>query len=386
MTYNVSTSAGATVARDRLAARIQVGQNEQDLLITAVANLHIYDRLVPPTKMLIKTGGGKTDKPRLCYLASEETPGIGIHPHALGQMCGVTGLPKLYANRLMSGEQWERSLFDTNINELFHCGKYLDRSGKPAKFLHRIVGGELRGFLSRNFNRQLASMPLLNGFVSACAQVGAQPVEATTSAVRFALKCFLPYVFEPVDGEYVAVGVVWSNSDFGAGRLKVALTTMRIRSNTTAILGDVMSRVHIGSIIQDSDLELSDEAARKEVEAQIAVIRDAVNEQLGPAQVDRLLEAITTAHEEQIPWHRLKAELGRILQKNEMMDVKKLLESGADDIVDLPAVGRTDGGDPVATRWWASNVVSWMASKEQSLERQNELQQLAGDLLGKNKA
>lgn len=382
MSYNISDSAKASLAKERLDTRFRIGRREQDRLVEQVANLHIRDKLVPPTKMSIRTA--PDGKPKLFYEGSEE--GLGIHPHAMGQMCSVSGMPKTYASRLMGGSEWERELFDHNMNTLFHKGKYLDRSRASTRFLHRIVGTELRGFLSRNFNRHLASLPLLRGFVMACDKVGALPIEATTSSVRFSLKCYLPHIFEPVDGEFVAVGVTWSNSDFGAGRLKVAMTTMRISGGTAAVLSDVLSRVHIGSVIQDSDLEMSDVTAAKEVEAQVSAIHDTVSQQLSAEPVNRLVEAIAVAHEEQLPWSRLRTELGRLLQKTEMADVKKMLETGFDDILDLPPPGRTKSGEAIATRWWASNVVSWMATNQQNPDRKGELQQLAGDLLGKGAA
>lgn len=377
-----STSKNVGRAHERLAHRFNIGEGKQADLVKQVAALHIRDKLVPPNRMYLRAPARGVV--RISYSADDSTS-ILVHPHALGQMCGVAGIPKLYVNRLIKGEEWERALFEVNLTTLFVQGSYLDRARNQTKFLHRIVGAddnlELRGFLSRNFNRQLASLPLLRGFVMACREVGALPVEASSSSVRFSLKCFLPYVFEPVPGEFVSFGVTWSNSDFGAGRLKVAMSIMRISSGTTAVLEDAMSRVHIGSVIQDSDLELSDETAAKEVDTQVSAIQDAVRSQLSPKPVEKLLAALEKAAEEKVPWHRLRSELQRVLQKGEIADVKKMLESGIDDIVDLPPPGRDDNGNPIATRWWASNTLSWLATKEQNPDRKDELQLLAGDLL-----
>jgi len=377
MSYNTSDTVRSRSAKKILEGAFSYGEGNKENLIRQVADMHIRDRLVPPSSMSFETGS----KTHIKY--GSDSPLYEIHPHAMGQLCNVAGIPRTYVTRLTKGKDWERELLDHNLEELFHKGSYKDRAGNQTKFLHRTVKGELRGFLSRSFNRQLASLPLLRGFVGACTKAEARAVSASTSAVRFTLKCFLPYVFEPVEGEFVAIGATWSNSDFGAGRLRVAMSTMRISSGSTAVLNDVMSRVHIGSIIQDSDLEVSDSAAAKEVEAQVAVIQDVVAKQLSPEPVNRVLDIIAAAHDEKVPWHRLKVELGRLLQKTEVASIKKLLETGADDIIDLPPPGITSGGEPIATRWWASNVVSWVADKEQNVDRQNELQQLAGDLIGK---
>ena len=379
---NTTTGARAKKAADRLEHRFKLGEDQQQKLVEQVAQLHIRDKLVPPARMHLLCP--QPNQVRISY-SPDDDKGILVHPHALGQMCGVAGIPKLYVNRLIKGFDWERSLFEYNLTTLFTKGLYLDRSRNPTKFLHRLVGSgpeaELRGFLSRNFNRHLASLPLLRGFVMACREVGAQPIEASSSAIRFSLKCFLPYVFEPIPGEFVAFGVVWSNSDFGAGRLRVSMSVMRISGGTTAILEDSMSRVHIGSVIQDSDLELSEETAAKEVDTQVSAIRDAVLSQLSPDPVNKLLTALEKASEEQLPWHRLKSELGRLLQKSEIEDVKRMLETGIDDIVDLPPPGMDANGTPIATRWWASNTVGWLASREQNAEKKADLQTLAGSLL-----
>lgn len=383
MTYDTATqSARATAARVRLENFFKAGANEQARLLDQVASMLIMDKLMPAAQINIESA---SHIPRLFLVDTngKRTATYKIGNHALGQMCGVIGLPRQYARRLREGQEWEQRLFEHNMNNLFHQGKYLDRRKQPTKFLMRFVGDELRGFLSRSFNRHLWSLPLLRGFVGACERVGAKPISATTSSVSFSLKSFLPYVFEPVEGEFVAFGATWSNSDFGSGRMKVSLCVMRVSGTmgTTSVLEDSLSRVHIGSIIQESDLEISDLTAQKEVEAQVSAINDTVSQQLAHEPVNRLCAVIAAAHEEKVPWSRIKAELGRLLQKQELEDVKRMLESGQNDIIDLPPIGMTSGGVPIATRWWASNVVGWMAEREANPDRKNDLQSLAGDLL-----
>lgn len=395
----------STQARQRLEHRFLLGEGEQARLVQQVADLHIRDKLMYPQAMVFHCPLGKNDAVQVHYASLSqlqeklgrmpneveiacdalEREGYRVHPHALGQVCGVAGFPRLYASRLRKGKAWEKALLEHNLNELLHKGEYLDRRKQKSKFLQRIVGSgpssELRGFLSRNFNRHLASLPLLRGFMFSCKDVGARPIEATTSAVRFSLKCFLPHIFEPVDGEFVTFGATWSNSDFGSGRMRVSLSAMRISSGTMSVFEDSLSRIHIGSIIEESDLELSEEAMTKEVDAQVTMIRDIIRQQLSPDPVNRLCDVVRIAHETQVPWHKIKSELGKILQKKELEAVEELLKKGADDIEDLPPAGISANGDPIATRWWASNVVSWMADKEQNPDRKSDLQTLAGTVL-----
>jgi hypothetical protein len=369
-------------ARERLEQRFNIGKRAQAELVHAVANLHIRDKLVPPDKM------GFSCRDGVAYV--HYNPGLGdlkgvrVHPHALSQMASVAGIPKLYVNRLINGKPWENDLFSYNMGKLFREGEYLDRRKNPTKFLNRLVGEgeteEVRGFLSRSFNRHLASLPLLRAFVFACGEVQAQPVEAMVSPTRFSLKMFLPHVFEPVDHEFVAIGQNWSNSDFGAGRMKLSLTVMRVSSGTSSVLEDSLSRVHIGSIITDADIEMSEDTAIKEVDAQSAAIRDTVKSQLAPGPVNKILEAIRAAQEEAVPWHRIREVLGRILSKKEIEHVKTMLETGISDIVDLPPPVMSAGG-PQATRWWAANMLGWLGSKENDIDRRSAMQEIAGELI-----
>jgi len=163
------------------------------------------------------------------------------------------------------------------------------------------------------------------------------------------------------------------------------MSAMRISSGTTSILEDSISRVHIGSIIQESDIELSNEASQKELAAQQAAIKSAVHELLQPENVNRLLALVRMAHEEQVPWHKLKDELGKLLQRKELDTVEEMLRSNADDIIDLPPPSFDSDGEPVANRWWASNVLAHMAGKEGNAERKKDLQIGAGMLLSKTK-
>jgi len=390
--YNVTVETDAAKqARHKLEGRFIKGEEDRNELVARVSNLVIRDRLVPPLQMAFSAlrfdEASKTEISIdadeglfLEYLGKNETL-YTIHPHALSQLASVAGIPKLYVNRLRDGKLWEKQLLVTNLRELFHKSEFKERKGQSAMFLHRLVGTELRGFLSRSYNRHLASAPLLRAFVEACEQVGAKPIEATASDVKLSLKCYLPYVFEPVDGEFVGIGTNWTNSDFGCGKLKVSLSVMRISSGTASVLEDKVSRVHLGSIIQESDIEMSDETAAKEVEAIASAIRDAVNTQLEPGPVHKLLEVIRLAHEQEVPWHKLKLELSRLLQKKELEMIEQMLKTGGDAIMDLPPPGKTASGDPIATRWWASNVVGWVAATEKSEERKQDLQALAGEVL-----
>lgn len=366
---------------EKVKNRLNVGVKEQQKLIDAVAAMVIRDKLVPPEHVRVHPSDsglpGKVPANRMIIRYQGSDP-CTIHQHALGQLAAKVNVPMAYVNHLALAkeEPWKRELLGHILTESFQKTHFPDRGGSP-RFLHRIVNNELRGFLSKRYNRNLASAPLLRAFLQATQEVSAFPMESTATDVKLALKCYLPYVFEPVDGQYVCLGVEWTNSDFGSGRLQVSLTMWMPQGNRFTVLDQALSRVHIGSVIEEADIELSEETSSKEAETQALAIRDSVKTQLAKESVEKILKAVELAHNEAVPWHRIRGNLAKYLGKKEIEDLHNALKM---EILDLPPVKKIDG-ELQPTKWWASNALSWLASKEQDPEKQLELQHAAGSFL-----
>jgi len=374
-------------ARKRAAAilsnKVTAGAQVQSSVLESVMRTVIKDRLVPHDEMEFKAVEvGGSIALRMTHLKDGQV--FSIHRHALGQLVSVAGITGTYKNRLMGvvskppireRTQWSMDLLCTNLNTIYTLGEFLDRRKQPARYLHRAVEGELRGFLSRSHNRKLNNANLLRPFVEACSRLAANPVSAASSSTRVMLKYMLPYVFEPVDGEFVAFGASYSNSDFGAGRMRISGTCLRITSDTLSVMEDGLSKVHLGPMIEESDIELSDETADKEVAAYQSAVCDTVKAVLAPDSVNRAIRAIQVAHEHEIPWYKLSRSLAAVLQKSEIEDIRKLLDG--EGTVDLPPVP-TPGN---ATAWWVSTVVGTLANKEVDEERRADMQVLAGSFL-----
>lgn len=385
MTYNLASDSNKSrAAKARLESQFLIGKERETRLIELVANMTITDALVKPSAMNFSWDHG-------LVLDIENGVKLTVHTHALGQMSQVLEYPRIYTNKLQKGcagiprTRCVLKLVD-DLNWHAHEAKLKDRKGNSAKYLCRYVDKELRGYLSRSFKRHLASKPLLRAFVTSCAKAGLRAVDAHASPVRVNLQCVLPHVFEPYDGEYVTVGAAWSNSDFGGGRMKVSMFARRVNGASSAVLNDAISEVHIGPVIEESDIELSEETNRAELDAQRNAINDAVVGQIRPDNVNKLLEAIRLAQEEEIPWHRLKSELSRVLQKKELEEVYAVLtNSKTEGFEELPPVQFDDEDDPVATRWWAAAILGQIAERESDAERKKSMQELAGETVGKTR-
>jgi len=386
VSYNVAEKSNkAEAARLRLESQFAAGRERQNRIIELVSRMVITDGLAMPREMTFSMEG------RNIHVDLAGKVNLKVHTHALTQVSGVFEYPRIYMNKLTKGVAGIpvsacRSKLVEDLNWHAQHVKLQDRKGAPAKYLCRYVDNELRGFLSRSFKRHLASKPLLRAFVTSCESTGLVPIDAHASPVRVNLQAVLPYVFEPFDGEFITVGAAWSNSDFGGGRMKVSMFARRVNGPAAVILDDAISEVHIGPVIEESDIEMSSETNKAELDAQKKAVKDAVVGQVSPDKVNKLVEAIRLAQEEEIPWHRLRSELGSLLQKKEMDAIKNaLMNSGESGFEELPPVEFDDEDDPKATRWWTAAVLGQLAEKESDAERKKAIQELAGKTIGKSK-
>jgi hypothetical protein len=364
---------------ERVKNQLNAGHQEQEELLARVSAVVPRDKLVAPTSTFFSTDSN--GELRIAY-TKEEQERYSIHRHALTQLSQKVRLPVEWTKeqvQLSRAERWRAQLLAYVLQENYQNTKFLDRTGATPRFLHRLVGNELRGFLSRRFNRHIASAPLLRAFVEACTQVGAFPFSAIASDVKVALKCMLPDVFEPVKGQFVCIGVEWANSDFGAGRMQVAMSLWMPTADRFTVLDHILSRVHIGSVIEESDIELSEETALAEAKVQSMAIADSVKTQLSGDSVSKLLKAIEEAHAKDIPWDKLKPFL-QGLPKSDVATLEQMLQEGG-GAIDLPPVPTNAEGVKTPTKWWASAALSWLASEARDPEKRLDLEHRAGAFL-----
>lgn len=390
--YGVSIDEATRKATERVKAYLTIGEAEQRRLIEYCANNIPRDRYVPYGLMSFDLDGPESDA-RMC-IVYDTTKGKAaggvrakeamlVHKHALGQLCEIAGLDARYKTKLniSSKDGWRRDLLAYNLNRLFAHQEFVNRLKKPAAFLHRIVGNELRGVLTQSYNRHLLSNAVLQPFLAACTEVGLQPAKAIVSDMRVHLQTYLPYAFQPIPGEFVALGTCWGNSDFGQGKLRINHNILRLNGGGNLLLSDSFSQVHLGSVVTDTDMVLSDEVAVKELDAIAAAIRSAVVEAMRPEQVSRILTAVKEAHANAVPWSVLKNQLSKALTKDDLASVESMLE---DKIEDLPAPGTTHDGQPLASRWWAAAALSHLAEKTADPTKSMEIKLVAGTFLSSN--
>lgn len=391
--YELANTPEAQAARTKLSLHIKLGDNEQARLVSYCANNIPTDSYVPPKRMNFTVTGedasGKaTENSRVAleYLQGPTpnlratTSWVSIHQHALGQLCDLVKVPRLWLNRndTDSRNGWRRIMLVRDLNACFENTPLFNARKQAAEFLHRRVRNELRAVLTQSYNRHLVSAAVLQPFLDVCREVGLQPTRALVTDMKVGLQTYLPFAFEPIPGEFVALGCWWGNSDFGQGKVRVSHTVMRINSGASLLTEDTFSRVHLGSVVTDTDMRMDDYVAVKELETVAAATQSAVRSCMEPEQVKKVLDAIRQAHEATIPWQKLKDNMAKFLNKDELVDMETALSGG---ITDLPQAGKAADGSWLPSRWWAAAAVSMLAEKQMDEGRAGELKQAAGQYL-----
>jgi len=383
--YEIIEDEQTRAQRQRLLAYISLGAHEQARLVRFCADNIPTDRYVHPNLMSFFVEGSSSGDlratVRVLYKMRQGPPeSKAIHPHALKQLSEIAGLKLLYLNFLNEDTPgaWKRRLLVVNLNTLYEKQVFLNKLKREAEFLHRTVKGQLRAVLTQSYNRHLVSAAVLQPFLEVCQEVGLQPAKAHITDTRVHLQTYLPYAFQPFPGEFVAIGTCWGNSDFGEGKVKISHNVLRLNGKGSFITGDAFSRIHIGSVVQDTDIKMDDRVAVKELEAVAAASQAAVREVMKPDSIQHLLDIIGKAHAEDIPWVKLKDRLNKVLSKGDVTTLEGFLTDG---VIDLPKPGIGSNGAPLPSKWWAAAALSLLAENQTDVAKGMELKALAGTYL-----
>jgi hypothetical protein len=379
-------SVGKRMATDKLTQLISVGEQAQTEIIQKMLAMSITDKLVDPRLMLIEESNKG-----LAVRYPVGTPDVvEIDDNALGQLCKTARIPKTYMNELLTGcvgmsEPIRQHLACYLLNTHYQRGVFTDKRGNPTKFLHRIVGKSLYGFLSRNYNRKLGTSAMLRPFIEQCYANGARPVDAQCNPIRAVLKCVQPIIYEPVPGEFIAFGATYTNSDFGKGSLLVHGTLLRISSGTSAVLESRLKKIHLGAVISEEEIELSEETLAKESETHISAVKDMVTDVFSETSITRSLKLVELSITRKLSWNQVLGQVKELLHQDEVSSMHEMLLGTKGGIVDLPPVTVNDKGDPEANAWWTAAALGVIASRVEDVDRRAGIQELAGRVLKKEK-
>lgn len=294
-----------------------------------------------------------------------------LHDNAIGQLAEKMGIPSRYLRQLASGDEWQRQLASTVLNE--HSGWT-----KRTRVLVRTVGEEVRGVLSDSY-RRLNSVEILTAFVQEASQQGAVIADAFMSDTKVWAETILPTpltIPTRKNGDVIIfAGARFSTSDYGDGAVDMRAFLLNGACLNGMVRESVMKQVHLGSRLPDN-LQLSNRTYELDTRTTTSAVRDLTK---GLFSKDNLMQkaiVIQGAAEIDVDFDQELKRLvkGGSLLKSEGESVEKILMRNDPD----------DGVQGGSTLWKLTQAITAHARDIEPI-RSRELHEISGALLNRVK-
>lgn len=297
---------------------------------------------------------------------------FNLHGNAISQISEKMGIPAKYLRELAMGDEWQRHLCATILNE--HSG-WTQRT----RVLVRAVGMEVRGVLSDSY-RRLNSVEILTAFIQEASVQGAVMSDAYMNDTKVWCETILPTPIEiPTRKNGIVTifaGARFSTSDYGNGSVDMRSFLLNGACLNGMVRESVMRQVHLGSRLPDS-IALSQKTYELDTKTTVSAIKDLTKGLYSRDTImDKAIE-IQGASEIDVDFDKeLKGLVQRgALLKHEGREVEKLLMNNNPD----------DGVTGGATLWKLTQGITAFA-REQEPERSRELHEISGQLLNRVKS
>lgn len=290
---------------------------------------------------------------------------FGIRPWAHQQIAEFAGIPKSYYDRMMEDAP---NLLSGNVNHWFAVQE-------RARRTVRTLDGDVRAFLSDRY-RPLENVDLANAALPVLQERGAEILSCELTERRLYIKATLPTLQAEIGssrqkGDVVQAGLVISNSEVGAGAVRIEPMVYRLVCLNGMIAPDAsMRKYHVGrgqdfdgirELLADETLNAADRAFWLQARD---VIRGAFQEVTFRALVGRINEAAGEKIEGELPAvvelavkkQGLPGHLGAVILRN--------LIEGAD-----------------VSRWGLVNAITATANDQKDYELSTALERAGGDVL-----
>ncbi len=300
-------------------------------------------------------------QPRLLLAFGPEQ--LPVQPYAHGQFAQVLGIPKPYYDRLL---QHAPALLTTNVNHWL--------GASPARRLVRTLDGAVRAYLSERY-RALDHGDLAEAVLPVLAEdPQLEMASCQITATRLYLKAVTPRLTAEVrKGDVVQAGIVISNSEVGAGSVRVEPLLYRLACLNGMIVNDLaMKRYHVGRSNGHGDdaiqALLRDETKALNDRAFWATVQDVVQGTLQEATFQQIVDRWRDATQELItrdPVQVVEVTAKRFgLSEPERGQVLRHL---------------VDGGE--LSRYGLANALTRASQDVEDYDRATDLERLGGQLI-----
>lgn len=299
---------------------------------------------------------------------------LTITPYAHGQLADHLGIPKKYYDR-MAIEQ--PALLASNINTWF-------KADPENKRMLRTLDGKVRAVLSPKF-RALDNYDLAQAVLPTLIENKVQITSCELTETRMYIKGILPELSDEipagltlgqghnaVDRGTVVAAVVISNSDIGAGTLRVEPSVFTTFCTNLAVLADAaMKKYHAGRANQADETwqVFADETRRADDAAFWMKVRDITKAAFDAKQFKAAVERIRRAADKAIV----------------VDDLPKVVDLTVEQLALPPAMSGgilkalAAGGD--LTQWGLSSAITRMANTADDYELATQLERAGGQVL-----
>jgi len=230
--------------------------------------------------------GGKSS----LYLNKSNGQNFPISDYTHGQISTHIEIPKKYYDKMRESSP---ELLDVNVNHWFQQS--------PEKRLVRTMDGNVRAFLSDRF-RPYDNYEIAEQTLNAFQQADCEVISSEITEKKFYLKAVSKKISSAIGiNDIVQSGVVISNSEIGAGSLKVEPLLFRLVCLNGLIVADASFRKNhigkaIGNDLGDNFIEiLADDTRRASDHAVLLQIRDIVQNVLTDEGFKRVVEKFHAA-------------------------------------------------------------------------------------------
>lgn len=356
--YAEASSRAAEHGRNHLMSLIEKGKVQGQRVIKELSDMMIQDYDCKSRGLRFKYGEDNA----LQIIGHNKNLGVGAH--ARRQILQECKLPADYFARL-EGSEWGKELASHSLNTL-----YSNAPGPHERRILRTVENTVRGVVSPAYQPRDTAL-LIESFLTACGEFGAQPYESRIGESKFFLRVILPKVFEPVPNEPCAFVIHFAESEFGNGATVVSASLLRLACTNLAVFENALREVHLGGGKGNGTIKWEKDTIRAMTQSTAKQLRDVVRGQFSPEGVKNVLDAVKAADAQKIDPRAIKDFLKKHCSTAEA--------KGITDAFNSPDVTMMPAGQ---TRYRFSNAISFFA-QDTSVggDRSEELQSLAGKVL-----
>jgi len=289
-----------------------------------------------------------------------------VNSHCHGQIASRLKITKKDYDRYLKDHP---DILAYTVNKLFER--------ESERRMVRTLDGTARGFLSDKFRLDMDNYDVANAAIPILQEIpDMKIVSCGVTDTRMYLKAQFPRITADVKkGDPVSAGIVISNSEVGAGSLRIEALIFRLICLNGMISGELLKKYHVGARhgLDDATYAvLTQETREKTAEAMRSIIKDVTK-----AATDVL------KFEERVATFRSAASEGHIEG-----DVVKGIEVLGNSL-NLTKVEESDvlkqlieGGD--LSRWGVANAVTRAAADQEDYDRATEMERMGGAIIQLN--